>query len=87
MYYVYIIQSKIKKSFYTGMTDDIDRRLTEHNGRHKSTVTTLSLSDYCLVFCQIVETRSEARSLEKFLKSGYGREIRGEIIEDTGLGQ
>lgn len=63
------------------MTDNVDRRLIEHNGHHNSTITTKLLSDYELIFCQIVENRLEARKLEKYLKSGTGREIRGEIIE------
>ncbi|KKT65000.1 MAG: hypothetical protein UW58_C0032G0003 [Candidatus Collierbacteria bacterium GW2011_GWC2_44_30] len=66
------------------MTVDIDRRLAEHNGHHKSTRTTLILSDYELIFCQIVDSRLEARQLEEFLKSGYGREVRDEIIGSMG---
>ena len=62
------------------MTDNINRRLTEHNGHHNSTITTKLLSDYELIFCQEVENRFEARKLEKYLKSGTGREIRSEII-------
>ncbi len=84
MYYVYIIQSKSNKTFYTGMTSDIDRRMAEHNGHHGGTRTTLNLCDYELVFCQIVDSRIEARWLEKYLKSGTGREVRGEIIASVG---
>ena len=63
------------------MTNDINRRLSEHNDHDKSTRTTFKLSDYCLVFCQIVEGTDEARKLEKYLKSGSGREIRQEIVK------
>jgi len=31
MYYVYILKSKKDKSFYVGYTNDMERRLAEHN--------------------------------------------------------
>jgi putative endonuclease len=65
------------------MTDNLERRLSEHNGHEKNTITTMKLGDYKLIFCQIVQTRLDARKLEKFLKSGYGREIRNEIVQYT----
>lgn len=82
IYYVYIIRSKSTGKFYTGCTVSIDKRLLEHNGHYSNTVTTKVLNDYILVFCQIAESRKEARVLEKYLKSGIGREIRNEIMEE-----
>lgn len=80
-YFVYIIQSAATKKFYTGLTNDINRRIKEHNSHESNTITTKFLNDYVLIFCQIVDTRIEARKLEKYLKSGAGREIRKEIVE------
>jgi len=78
MYYVYILKSLRKKVFYKGFTDDLDRRLCEHkNGLCQ---TTKNLIPFELVFVQICETRDEARNLEKYLKSGSGREIIREFI-------
>jgi putative endonuclease len=38
MYYVYVIQSKKDKQFYTGFTRDLENRIREHNeGRVSST--------------------------------------------------
>jgi len=68
------------------MTSDIKRRLNEHNQHLSNTITTKASSDYQLVFCQTVANRSEARSLEKYLKSGFGREIRAEIVKSSNLG-
>ncbi len=31
MYFVYAIESKIRNYIYVGLTNDIDRRLAEHN--------------------------------------------------------
>ena len=83
IYYVYIIRSKSTKKYYTGITSSIHRRLEEHNQRLSNTRTTKYHSDYELLFCQEVENRNEARGLEKYLKSGTGREIRNEIIESS----
>ena len=80
-YFVYIIRSKSKGIFYTGMTNNIERRLRQHNGRHSITLRTSRFSDFELVSCQNVDNISEARKLEKFLKLGYGREIRDEIVK------
>ncbi len=63
------------------MTSDINRRIKEHNSHESNTITTKILSDYSLIFCQIADTRIEARKLEIYLKSGAGREIRKEIVE------
>lgn len=63
------------------MANDIERRLSEHNGRTKGTKTTYNNHDYYLVFVQITGSRKEARSLEKYLKSGIGRETRKEILK------
>ena len=31
MYYIYILKSKIDHQFYTGLTNDLNRRIKEHN--------------------------------------------------------
>lgn len=38
MYYLYILKSKVDKNLYIGSTNDLRRRLTEHNsGKNRST--------------------------------------------------
>lgn len=85
-FFVYIIRSSGTKKYYTGITSDIKRRLKQHNQKLSNTHTTKNLTDFELVFCQIVESRLEARKLEIFLKSGYGREFRDEVVKYTLLG-
>ncbi len=61
------------------MTNNLERRFKEHiNGNSKTTKKYLPLE---LVFVQICETRFEARELEKYLKSGYGRETISAILD------
>jgi putative endonuclease len=79
MYYVYILQSLESGEFYKGLTNNINRRLIQHFACEvKSTKSTLPLK---LVHVEICKSRLEARKLEKYFKSGFGREIIKEILE------
>ncbi|KKR77060.1 MAG: hypothetical protein UU21_C0001G0114 [Candidatus Levybacteria bacterium GW2011_GWA2_40_8] len=68
--------------FYTGFTDDINRRFIQHNKGNVSTKSTLNRGPFMLVHVEITYNRKEARFLEKYFKSGAGREIRQEIYEN-----
>jgi len=81
MYYVYIIKSIKDNKFYTGITDDVERRLQEHNAGKHSTPSTFTRGPFELIHVEIVETRRAARDVEKYLKSGIGREIRNELFK------
>ena len=62
---------------YTGLTNDINRRFGEHN-QGKSQVTK-SNKPWILIHVEITKDRDTARKLEKYFKTGYGREITREI--------
>jgi putative endonuclease len=80
MYYTYILQSQKDQTFYTGMTENISRRLQEHNtGQTKSTK---HRAPFELVYAEEFKTRTEARAREKFFKSGSGREFRDNILKN-----
>ncbi len=85
MYYVYILKSSRDSKYYTGITDNIERRLKEHSKGQKSTRSTLNRGPFELIHVEITDSRNQARILEKFLKSGLGREIRDEIIKSWWL--
>jgi len=71
MYYVYILLNETKTRSYTGVTDDVDKRLTEHNaGRVKSSS---PYRPYKIIHIESFKTMSEARNKEKFYKSTTGR--------------
>ena len=84
VYYVYIIKNLNDESFYTGLTNDLQRRLSEHNGHKNSTKSTLSKTDYILIHAEQHNSKLEARKREKFWKSGYGRELRNKITKNLG---
>lgn len=58
---------------YVGMTEDLDRRIAEHNsGKNK---TTKPYKPFKLIYSEEFQTRMEARIKEKNLKSGSGKEF------------
>jgi putative endonuclease len=66
-FFVYVLQSQVNNSFYKGSTNDLQRRLAEHNtGKEKSTSRYLSWN---LVWFAAKPDRSEAVILEKKLKN------------------
>ena len=82
--YVYIIEDEGGK-VYTGITNNIERRLKEHNaGQHR---TTKHGKNWSIVFCQKCKDRKEARQFEKHLKKGYSREIRNNLMRQRGVEQ
>jgi putative endonuclease len=78
MFYVYAISNKVKNYIYVGLTNNVERRLDEHNsGQNK---TTRPYKPYKLILVEKFETRLEARLREKYLKSGIGKEFLKRII-------
>jgi len=70
-FYVYVILSKKNKRFYIGSTNNLTRRIAEHNkGQTKSTRYTRPFE---LIYYEEYNTRADAIYQEKFLKSGQGR--------------
>jgi len=70
MWYVYIIQSTSKEYRYIGSTNNLERRLNEHNKgecRASSSYRPFRVAAYIAV-----RNRDRALRLEKYLKSGSG---------------
>lgn len=71
MYYTYVIQSQKTKRWYTGSTGDLRKRLNQHNKR-KSTWTKDGVP-WKLIYYEACLNEEDARSREKYLKSGMGK--------------
>ena len=71
MYYVYILQSKKDKRWYTGFTADLRKRFQEHNDGRE--VSTKSRGPFILIYYEACLNSGDARSREKYLKSGMGK--------------
>lgn len=77
MYCVYVIKSIKNGTYYKGLTNNLDRRVNEHDSGKTSS--NKAIKPFKLIFVQEFEGLPEARRFEKFLKSGYGREVIREI--------
>ncbi|MCA6377011.1 MAG: GIY-YIG nuclease family protein [Cytophagales bacterium] len=73
MYYVYVLRSVDFGRFYVGLSDNVERRLNEHN--KGKTSSTRFYAPWELVFVENFETRVQAREREKYLKGGSGKEF------------
>lgn len=79
MFYIYVIKSH--EGFrYTGMTEDLEKRLVEHNEK-KLSFWTKRGTNWKLMYKEEFETKSEALRREKWLKSGVGREYLRNILD------
>lgn len=71
MYYVYVLQSIKDKNLYTGYTNNLRRRIAEHNqGLSFSTSFRLPFK---LIYYEAYLNRKDAMQREIWLKSGWGR--------------
>ena len=69
-YFVYILQSQKDKSYYTGITENVQKRLEEHNnssGRYSSSKKPFELIWFCAF-----GNKDKALAFEKYLKQGSG---------------
>ena len=71
MFYIYILKSLKDNRTYTGYTDNIERRLFEHNSGQ--TNATKNRRPFELIFSEKFKTLKEAKKRELYWKSGAGR--------------
>ena len=70
---VYAIRSSSRNYVYVGMTNDVERRLKEHNnGENRSTK---AYKPFTLIYSEEFPDRASARIKERYLKSGTGKEF------------
>ena len=71
MIYVYILESHDMQHWYIGVTDDINRRLSEHNSGQ--CIHTNKHKPWKLKSFTAFHDRERAEAFEKYLKSHSGR--------------
>ncbi|MBU0671176.1 GIY-YIG nuclease family protein [Patescibacteria group bacterium] len=72
-YYLYLLESQIDKSYYLGVTNNIKRRLKEHNSGHSKY--TKSKRPWKLIDFIEYDSISEAYKNERMLKQKKKREL------------
>ncbi len=68
---VYAIKSNNRNYIYVGMTNNLERRLKEHNQHENKS--TKAYAPFTLIYFEVFDSRSAARVKEKYLKSGIGK--------------
>lgn len=79
MFKVYILYSASKDKYYVGQTEDLTKRLFEHNLRKN-----LGASDWVIAYSEAYNTRSEAMKRELEIK-GKKRRSYIETLINNGL--
>ena len=77
-YYVYAIYSKSRNYIYVGISNNVQRRVNEHN--HGYSKTTKPYRPFKLIYEEEFKSRIEARNREKYLKGGSGRKFLRKLI-------
>jgi putative endonuclease len=80
MYFVYILYSSKLNNFYTGLTQNISKRVKQHN--NKEVPFTSMGRPWQLVYYEVFINKSDAINEEKFLKTGKGRERRRFLLKN-----
>jgi len=79
MWYIYILNCD-QKTFYVGMTNDLDSRLAEH--RNKESFFTKKFSELAIVYKEQFNSKSEAARREQQLK-GWSRKKKLALIHNS----
>jgi putative endonuclease len=82
MHYVYIIYSKAHDRYYIGETIDIPGRLMQHNTSHYARSSTSFTTDWKCMLELVVQSRTQALTIEKYLKSMKSKVYIQRLITD-----
>ena len=77
MYFVYVLESYNYHTRYIGSTNNVLKRIGEHNSGKCRYTSGRRL--WNLIYQEQYRTRSEAMKRERFLKSGQGRKFLDEL--------
>ncbi len=77
---VYSLYDKILNEIYVGMTNDFERRLSEH--KRGQSFYTRKFKSFVVLHKEEYPDYKIARKREKYLKSGIGKEFLRSLIAD-----
>ena len=82
MFYIYVIYNALHRKLYIGQTDNIQRRILEHNNStsERHTYTKRFDGTWSLVYQEEAYNRKQALVREKQLKSYRGRQFIKQFI-------
>lgn len=71
MYYTYVLKSTVDNNLYTGCTNNIVKRVKEHN--EGLVLSTRSRKPLTLVYYEACLDKNKAYRRKKYFKTGFGR--------------
>ena len=77
MYWVYVLANADSSRRYVGFTNNVERRLKEHNSGHTRSTKNQKWS---VIYKEQLEDRPSARKREKYLKSAAGRRYLHSVL-------
>ena len=82
MFYLYILQSETSGRYYIGQTDNLDRRLAEHNDLNSTSSKTTKRfkGPWKLIYFEKYESRSDAMIRERQIKAWKSRKAINALI-------
>ena len=81
MYYVYLLRSKTNEKIYTGFTEDLKRRLSQHLSGQVHT--TSRMGEIELIYYEAFKSKVDAARREKYLKTTKGKRMVKLALKDT----
>ncbi len=87
MFYVYILFSASHSKYYVGHTDDISRRLNEHNNVIKNSYTAKFRPWVLMAGFEIGPDRGLARKVENHIKKQKSEQYLIDIIERNSISE
>lgn len=92
MFFVYLLQHTATQELYIGYTNNIKRRIKEHNQSGKKFTTRLE-GEWTLIYCEVYRTQTDAVEREQKLKHhGSGKHelykrVKNSLLPKTGAGK
>ena len=79
MWYVYALKAEERNYIYVGLTNNLERRIYEHNSGYNKT--TKPYAPFSLIYSKEFETRPLARIHEKEMKTSTGKRFLRSLME------
>ncbi|MCL5407017.1 MAG: GIY-YIG nuclease family protein [Patescibacteria group bacterium] len=80
MLYVYVLQSLKNNSLYIGYTNNIKRRILEHN--RQENLSTKAYAPWKLIFFEGYLEEKDAQRREKYLKTNQGSRLLKRMLKE-----
>jgi putative endonuclease len=83
MYFIYILYSVSANKYYVGHTDNLERRLFEHNNGMTRFTSNIA-SDWIIMYTETFESRTLAAKREREIKARKSRVYIQSLIVNVG---